>query len=164
MSFNFIFSFKECNQYDFSIDHLVTSLCWVVSCVVGRACLLWLVHSLSKGLLDFALLHFVLQGQNFLLLQVSLDFLLLYSSALWLKGHLFGVSSRMSYRSSENHSTSASISGWNMDLDYCDTECFALEKNRNHFVIFFFFFRKKCFCILKLSKYENIKSDKFNRF
>ena len=23
-----------------------------------------------------------------------------------------------------------------MDLDYCDTEWFALEKNRNHFVIF----------------------------
>ena len=42
------------------------------------------VCSLGKALLAFALLHFVLQGQIFLLLQVSLDFL------LW-KGHLFWV-------------------------------------------------------------------------
>ena len=26
--------------------------------------------------------------------------------------------------------------GWDIDLDYCDTECFALEKNRDHSVIF----------------------------
>ena len=29
-----------------------------------------------------------------------------------------------------------SISGWSIDLDYCDTEWFALEMNRNHSVIF----------------------------
>ena len=46
----------------------------VFSCVVGRGCLLWPVHSLSKTLLAFALLHFVLQGQSCLLLQLSLDF------------------------------------------------------------------------------------------
>jgi len=34
------------------------------SCVVGRVCLLRLVHSLGKTLLAFALLHFVLQGQT----------------------------------------------------------------------------------------------------
>ena len=34
------------------------------------------VHSLGKTLLAFVLLHFVLQGQTCLLLQVSLDFLL----------------------------------------------------------------------------------------
>ena len=28
------------------------------------------------------------------------------------------------------------ISGWGMDLDYCDIEWFALETNRDHFVIF----------------------------
>ena len=43
------------------------------------------VCSLGKTLLAFALLHFVLQGQTCLLLQVSLAFLLLYSSPLWLK-------------------------------------------------------------------------------
>ena len=28
------------------------------------------------------------------------------------------------------------ISGWGIDLDYCDVEWFALEMNRDHFVIF----------------------------
>ena len=52
----------------------------VFPCVVGRGCLVWPVHSLGKSLLAFALLHFALQGQIFLLLMVSLDFLLLHSS------------------------------------------------------------------------------------
>ena len=46
---------------------------------------------LLAKLLAFALLHFVLQGQICLLLQVSLDFPLLHSSPLWWKGHLFWV-------------------------------------------------------------------------
>ena len=29
-----------------------------------------------------------------------------------------------------------SISGWGIDLDYCDIEWFALETNRDHSVIF----------------------------
>ena len=28
------------------------------------------------------------------------------------------------------------ITGWGIDLDYCDTEWFALEMNRDHSVIF----------------------------
>ena len=35
-----IFGFKEYNQPDFGVDHLVMSMCRVVSCVVGRGCLL----------------------------------------------------------------------------------------------------------------------------
>jgi len=31
---------------------------------------------------------------------------------------------------------SFSISGWGIDLDYCDIECFSLETNRDHSVIF----------------------------
>ena len=64
-------------------------MCRVISCLVGRGCLLWPVCSFDKTLLAFALLHFVLQGQICLLLQVSLDFLLLHSSPLWWKEHLF---------------------------------------------------------------------------
>ena len=45
---------------------------------------------LAKTLLAFALLHFELQGQICLLLQVSLDFLLLHSSPVWRKEHLLG--------------------------------------------------------------------------
>ena len=46
----------------------------VFSCVVGRGCLLWPVHSLGKTILVFAPLHSILQGQICLLLQVFLDF------------------------------------------------------------------------------------------
>ena len=67
------------------------SMCRVFSCVVGRGCLLWPVCSLGKTLLAFALLHFIFQGQIYLLSQVFLDFLLLHSSPLWWKGHLFWV-------------------------------------------------------------------------
>ena len=55
------------------------------------ASLLWPVCSLGRTPLAFALLHCVLQGQICLLLQVFLDFLLLHSSPLWWKGHLFWV-------------------------------------------------------------------------
>ena len=50
-------------------EHLVTSMCRVVSCVVGRRCLLWPVCSFWQNK-SFALLHFVVQGQTCLLLQV----------------------------------------------------------------------------------------------
>ena len=68
-------------QYWPSRDVLVR----VISCVVGRGCLLWPMHSLDKTLLAFVFLHFVLQSQTCLLLQMSLDFLLLHSSPLWWK-------------------------------------------------------------------------------
>ena len=61
----------------------------VISCIVGRRCLLRIACSLGKTLLAFALLHFVVHGQTCLLLQVSLDFLLLHFSPLWWKGHWF---------------------------------------------------------------------------
>ena len=40
------------------------SMCRVLFYVVGRRCLQWLVHSLGKTLLAFALLHFVLPRPN----------------------------------------------------------------------------------------------------
>ena len=82
------------------------SMCRVFSCVVGRECLLWLMHSLGKTLLAFAVLQSVFQGQTWLLFQVSLDFLLLDSSLLWPLN--FWVSSRRSCMSSSIHSTLAS--------------------------------------------------------
>ena len=89
---------------------------------------------LLAKLLAFALLHFVLQGQTCLLFQVSLDFLLLHSSPLWWKGHLFLVWVLESLVG--HHRTFFGISGWDIDLDYCDTEWFVLEMNRYHSVIF----------------------------
>ena len=67
------------------------SMCRVFSCFIGRECLLWPVCPLGRTLLTFALLHSVLQGQIYLLLQVFLEFPLLHSSPQWWKGHLFWV-------------------------------------------------------------------------
>ena len=111
------------------------SMCRVFSCVVERGYLLWPLCSLGKTLLAFALLHFVLQGQTCLLLQVSPNFLLLHSSPLWWKDIFFGISSRRSHRLSQNFSFFG-FSVWGIDLDYCDNEWFALEMNRDHSVIF----------------------------
>ena len=66
------------------------SMCRVFSCVVGRGCLLWPMCSLGKTLLAFDL-HSVLPGQICLSLQVSLDFLLVYFTPLYLGGHFWGV-------------------------------------------------------------------------
>ena len=62
--------------------------CRIISCVVERGYPLWQVLSPDKALFTFVLLHFVLQSQTCLLLQASLDFLLLHSNSLWWKGHL----------------------------------------------------------------------------
>ena len=104
------------------------SMCRVVSCIVGRGCLLWPVHSLGKILLPFALLHFVLQGQTCLLLYVSLDFLLLHSSPLWWKGHLFFLVLVLEGLVGPHRKFNLiffGISDWHIDLDYCDIEWFA---------------------------------------
>ena len=53
-----IFGCKEYNLPNFGIDHLLMSMNRVVSCIVGRGCLLWPVHSVGSTLLAFALLHF----------------------------------------------------------------------------------------------------------
>ena len=67
------------------------SICTVFSCFVERGCLQWPVCSFGKTLLAFALLQTVLQGQMCLLLQESLDFLLLHSCPLRWEAHLFWV-------------------------------------------------------------------------
>ena len=63
---------------------------------------------LLAKLLAFALLHSVLQGQTCLLLQLSLDFLLLFQSPMMKRTYFFAVISRRSYRYSKNCSTSSS--------------------------------------------------------
>ena len=77
------------------------------------------MNSLGKTLLAFSWLHFVLQGQTCLLSQVSLDFLLLHSSAekdiffpLFLEA-LVGLHRIIQFQL-------FSISDWGTDLDYYD--------------------------------------------
>ena len=64
---------------------------------------------LLAKLLAFALLHFVLQGKTCLLLQVCLYFCFCIPAPCNEKDIFFGFSSRRSHRSSERHSTSASL-------------------------------------------------------
>ena len=114
------------------------SMCRVFSCVVRRGCLLLPVCSLGKTLLAFAPFHSVLQGQICLLLPVFLDFLLLHSSPLYLKGHLFECQfQKVLQVFIETFNLSFfSITSRGIDLDYYDTEWFALEMNRDHCIIF----------------------------
>ena len=93
-----IFGYKKCNQFDFGINHLVMSMCKVVSCCWRKSIfydstysMTQLVHFTGRVQLPFALLHFVLQGQTCLLLQVYLGFLLLHSHPQWWIEHLFKV-------------------------------------------------------------------------
>ena len=129
---------QDYNQSDFGIDYLVMSICTVISCVVGRGCLLWPVHSLGKTLLAFALLHFAIQGQICLLLQISLDFLLLHSSPLWWKGHLVlvlvleGVVGL--HRTIQLHHLQHYWLGHRLGLLWCWSVC--LGNNKDHSVIF----------------------------
>ena len=90
-------------------------------------------------LLVFALLHVVLHGQICLVLQVSLDTFFIPT---------FSLPSSMMKRSSffccclvlvliEPFNFSFfSISGWSIDLDYCDIEWLTLEMNRDLSVVF----------------------------
>ena len=49
----------------------------------------------------------------------------------------WGVRSKRSYRSSYRFNFSFfSVTGWGLDLDYCDIGWFALEMNRDNSVIF----------------------------
>ena len=110
----------------------------VVTCVVGRGCFLWPVHSLGKALLAFALLHFVLQGQTCLWHQVSLDFLLLHSSPLWWRGHPFLVLILEGlvglHRTAQHQLLQHYWSGHRLGLQWYWRS--ALEMNRDHSVIF----------------------------
>ena len=127
------------NQPDFGIDCLGMSMCKVVSCVIGKGYLLWPVYSLDKTLLAFAQLHFVLQGQTCLLLQVSLDWLptFAFQSPVMKRISFFALSLEGLVVFIEPVSFSFfSFSTWSIDLDSHDVEWSALEMKLDHSVIF----------------------------
>ena len=104
----------------------------VFSCV-GRGCLLWPVHFLSKTLLVFALLHSVFQAKFASYSRYFLTFYFcipvhhnkkdIFCWVLVIEG-LVGL-----HRTVQHHLQHY----W---LDYCDIEWFALEMNRDHSVVF----------------------------
>ena len=94
------------------------------------------VRSLGKTLLAFALLHSVLQGQICPLLQLFLDSLFLHSSPLRWKGHVFWVLVLKGLV--DLHKTVQLLQHYWLGhrLVLLWYVCFALEMNRDHFVIF----------------------------
>ena len=90
---------------------------------------------LGRTLLAFAMLHSVLQGQICLLLQVFLLLLLLHSSTLKSKGHLFWVLV-LEVLVGLHRTVQLLQHYWSgLRLDYHDIEWFALEANRDHSVV-----------------------------
>ena len=60
-----------------------------------------------------------------------------FQSPIMKRTSFLGVSSKRSWRSSQTQSTQFfSVTGWGIDLDYCDIEWFALEINKDHSVVF----------------------------
>ena len=86
-------------------------MCRVVSCVVGKGCLLCPVCFLDKTLLAFVLLHFVFQGQLACYSKYLLTSYICIPIPYNEKDIFFflSVSSRRSCRSSQSYSTSASL-------------------------------------------------------
>ena len=82
------------------------------------------MSSLGKTLLAFDLLHFVLQGQIYLLLQVSLDVLACIPTPYDEENAFFGVISRRSSRIGQLQLLQHRWLGHRL---YCDVEWFALK-------------------------------------
>ena len=116
---------KKYNQSDFSIDRLEMSMCRVFSCVVENGCLLWPVYSLGKTLLAFSLLHFVLQGQIYLLLQVYPTFSWqIDGKTLETVTDFFSVGSRITAEGNCNHEIKSSLLfEWKAVANLCEWSC-----------------------------------------
>ena len=114
------------------------SMCRVFSCVVGRGCLLWPVYSLGRTLSAFSLLHSVSKSKfacysrcfltSYFCFQVPYNEKDIFFWVLILEG-LMGFIEPFNF-------SFFSVTGWGIDLDCCDIECFALERNRDHSVVF----------------------------
>ena len=92
-----------------------------------------------QNLLVFALLHSVFQGKICLLLQVFLDFLLLHFPFPYDEKNMFfwgcQFQKGLQVIIEPFNFSFFSITGWHIDLDYCDIEWFSLEMSRFHSVI-----------------------------
>ena len=92
---------------------------------------------LGKTLLAFAVLHSVLQGQICLLFMYFLTFYFCIPVPFNENTSFFYLVLEVLLVFIEPLNFSFfSISGWGIDLDYCDIKWFALEMNRDHSVIF----------------------------
>ena len=104
------FGCKEYNHSDFSIDHLVMSMCRVFSCVFGRGCLLCMTSAFSwQNSISLCPASFCTPRLNLPVTPgVSQLPTFAFQSPIMKRTSFLGVSSRRSCRSSQNPSTSAS--------------------------------------------------------
>ena len=106
-------------------DHLVMSMCRVISCVDGKGCLLWPVCSLDKTV-RLCPASFCTPRPNLPVTSgISWLPIFAFQSPMMKRTSLFGISSRRCCRSSQNP-VNFSFFGWGIDLDYCHTEWFTL--------------------------------------
>ena len=131
-----IFGCKEYNQSDFSIDHLAMSMCRIICCAVGRGCFLRPVRSLGKTV-SLCPASFCTPRPN-LPVTPGISWLptFAFQSPMMKRIYFLGVSSTRSYRFFIELFSFLTTTGWGIDLNYCDTEWFALETKRDHSVIF----------------------------
>ena len=135
-------------------------------CFCKRMFAMTSVFSWAKTLLAFPLLHFAFHGQTCPLLLVSLDFLVLHSSPLWWKAQVFFFFFFMFWKVlyfliEPLNFSFFGITGWGIDLDYCDSEWFALETKMKIIMsskMLLYIFQKDCFYffhyIWKFLKFE----------
>ena len=115
------------------------SMCRVVSCVVGRGCLLWPVRSLGKTLISLCPASFCTPRPNLPVTPgVSRLPTFAFQSPIMKRTSVFlvlvleglvGLHRNIQLQLIQHY-------WWGIDLDYCDIEWFALETNRYHSVVF----------------------------
>ena len=96
------------------------------------------MHSLGKTLLAFALLHSILPRLN-LPVTPGISWLptFAFQSPIMKRTSFGGVSSSLvGLRRTVQLQLLQLLTGWGIDLDYCDIEWLALETNRDHSFIF----------------------------
>ena len=112
-------------------------MCTVISCVVGRGCLLWPVPSLGRTLLAFALIHFVLKAKFTCYSRCLLTSYFVFQSPMIKRMSFLGVGSRRSwdlYRTTHLQLLQHYWLGHRLGLLWYLMVC--SEMNRDHSVIF----------------------------
>ena len=107
----------------------------VISCVVGRGCLLWPVCSLDKTVSIDPASFCTPPRPNFLYSRYLLTAYFAFQSPMIKKTFLVVFYKVLLVFIEPFNFSVFGIRGWGIDLDYCDVEWFALETNRNHSVI-----------------------------
>ena len=121
------------------------SMCRVLSCVVGRGCLLWPVRPLGRNSISICPAWFFTPRPNFpvtpviswlptfafqcLIMKITSFFWLLVLEGLIGLLSLVGLHKTIQVQLLQQY--------WSgVDLDYCDIKRFALEMNRDHSIVF----------------------------